>query len=103
MAKTDPTAIVAEAAAKTPVSIAGGILMAMLFGIGGLSLVSGLATQQWSGAVTGALCVGMGVFITYAASARAWCATWPSRPTARCSSTSARSTSPCSAATSRRS
>ncbi len=37
--------------------------MAMLFGVGGLSVVSGLATQQWSGAVTGALCLGMGVFI----------------------------------------
>jgi hypothetical protein len=63
MAKTDRDTIVAEAAAKLPVTTSGGVLILLLCGLGALSLSTGLATAQWGGAVSGALCLAMGLFI----------------------------------------
>ena len=63
MAKTDRNTVVAEAAAKLPVSVSGGILIVLLVGLGSLSISSGLAMAQWGGALSGVFALGVGLLI----------------------------------------
>jgi hypothetical protein len=63
VAKVDKDAIVAEAAAKLPVSASGGVLIVLLGGLGFLSLVSGLAVQQWGGVASGGFALLVGYVI----------------------------------------
>lgn len=63
MARTEKDAIVAEAAAKLPVSASGGVLIVLLGGLGILSLISGIAVMQWGGAVSGVFALAVAALI----------------------------------------